>query len=392
MRVFAPMARLKIKLSRNLRRSVLRGHPWVYKEALVPPLKVDKAQLAQVLDAKGELGWAIYDPHGPLSLRMLSTDKVPPTPPILQKRFARAFELRKNVRSDRTNAYRLFNGEGDLVPGLVCDVYDKIAVLQFDGQGPSEFWDREMVSGWLLANAGVESVIEKTRRNTDRTTEHLAGLESAHEVVVLENGAKFKVNLEKGQKTGFFLDQRENRDYIRRTSAGKSLLNLFSYTGGFSVYAGLGQASRVASLDISKGAVLQAEENWALNGLDPSTHQGLCVDVFEYLTGANNVWDHIVVDPPSMSHAEAQRGIAKTKYIEVFSAAAKRVAPGGELSLSSCSSHVSFEDFFEIIDESLSQARRKGQILRVSGQGSDHPFPHSAHELRYLKFVHLVLS
>jgi 23S rRNA (cytosine1962-C5)-methyltransferase len=104
------------------------------------------------------------------------------------------------------------------------------------------------------------------------------------------------------------------------------------------------------------------------------------------------MWDHIVVDPPSMSHSESQRSVAKTKYAEVFSAAAKRVAAGGELSLSSCSSHVSFQDFFEIIDESLSQARRKGQILRVSGQGPDHPFPHSAHELRYLKFVHLVLN
>jgi len=385
------MARLKVKLSRNLRRSILRGHPWVYKEALVPPGKVEKAQLAQVLDAKGELGWAIYDPHGPLSLRMLSTDKVPPTPPILSHRFKRAFDLRRSVRSVQTNAYRLFNGEGDLLPGLVCDIYDKVAVVQFDGQGPSEFWDRELVASWLLANSGVESVIEKTRRNTERTTEHLAGKPCGHEVVILENGAKFKVNLEKGQKTGFFLDQRENRDYIRRSAGGRSLLNLFSYTGGFSIYAGLGGATRVASLDISKGAVQQAEENWALNGMDPSRHQGLCVDVFEYLNGANETWDHIVVDPPSMSHSEAQRGTAKAKYIEVFAAAAKRVAPGGELSLSSCSSHVSFEDFFEIIEESLSQARRKGQILRVSGQGSDHPFPHGARELRYLKFVHLTL-
>ncbi len=385
------MARLKVKLSRNLRRNIMRGHPWIYKEALAPVGHVERAQLAQVSDGKGDLGWAIYDPHGPLSLRMLSTDKVPPTPPILANRFARAFALRKSVRSAQTNAYRLFNGEGDVLPGLVCDVYDKVAVVQFDGQGPSEFWDREHLTAWLLANAGVESVIEKTRRNTDRTTEHLAGKPAEAEVVVLENGVKFKVNLEKGQKTGFFLDQRENRDYIRRSSAGKSLLNLFSYTGGFSVYAGLGQASKVASLDISKGAVDQACENWALNGLDPAKHTGLCVDVFEYLSGQSEMWDHIVVDPPSMGHSEAQRAMAKTKYIEVFTAAAKRVAPGGELSLSSCSSHVSFEDFFEIIDESLSQARRKGQILRVSGQGSDHPFPHSAHELRYLKFVHLTL-
>jgi len=385
------MARLKVKLSRNLRRSILRGHPWVYKEALVPPGPVEKAQLAQVLDAKGELGWAIYDPNGPLSLRILSTDKVPPTPPILQKRFARAFELRKGVRSPQTTAYRLFNGEGDLLPGLVCDIYDNVAVVQFDGQGPSEFWDRELVAGWLLEHTGVESVIEKTRRNTERTTEALAGLPAGPEVVIKENGVLFKVNLEKGQKTGFFLDQRDNRQYVRQSSAGKSVLNLFSYTGGFSVYAGMGGASRVASLDISKGAITTAEENWALNGLNPSQHTGLCVDVFEYLNGGGDSWDHILVDPPSMSHSEAQRGTAKLKYIELFTAAARRVTPGGELSLSSCSSHVSFEDFFEIIDEALSAARRKGQIVRVSGQGPDHPFPAACHELRYLKFVHLVI-
>lgn len=385
------MARLKVKLSRNLRRSILRGHPWVYKEAITPPGRVEKASLAQVLDAKGELGWAIYDPHGPLSLRMLSTDKVPTTAPLLAQRFARAFELRKGIRSSETNAYRLFNGEGDLLPGLVCDIYDRVVVVQFDGQGPSEFWERELIASWLMANAGVESVIEKTRRNSDRTIEVLAGSLPSPEVVVKENGVLFKVNLEKGQKTGFFLDQRENRNYVRQTSAGKTVLNLFSYTGGFSIYAGLGQASRVASLDVSKGAVSLAEQNWALNGLDPQKHEGLCVDVFEYLSGAEEMWDHIIVDPPSMSHSEAQRDTAKSKYIEVFAAAAKRVRAGGELSLSSCSSHVSFDDFFEIIDEALSQSRRKGQILRVSGQGADHPFPAACHELRYLKFVHLVI-
>jgi len=390
------MARLKIKLSRNLRRSILRGHPWVFKEAIVSPAStsgtVQKAQLCQVVDSKDELAWAIYDPHGPLSLRILSIEKAPPSPAFFEKRFARAFALRNGVRSEKTDSYRLFNGEGDLLPGLVCDAYGKIAVVQFDGQGPGEFWDKAHVTQWLLTHAGFESVIEKTRRNSDRTTEHLGGKPAEHEVVIKENGVLFKVNLEKGQKTGFFLDQRENRDHIRHSSKGKSVLNLFSYSGGFSVYAGLGQATRVASLDVSAGAIQLAEENWALNGLDPAMHTGLCVDVFEYLNGKAEMWDHIIVDPPSMSHSENRKEIAKTKYTELFAAAARRVNIGGELSLSSCSSHVSFDDFFEIIEESLSLARRNGRILRVTGQGPDHPFPHACHELRYLKFVHLALD
>jgi 23S rRNA (cytosine1962-C5)-methyltransferase len=386
------MAKLKIKLNRNLRRTIMRGQAWVYKEGIVSPGKIDKAQLCQVFDAKGELAWAIYDPHCPLSLRILSTEKVPPNQAEFEKRFAKASSLRQSIKSSQTNAYRLFNGEGDHLPGLVCDIYDQVAVVQFDGQGPEEFWSKDSIAQWLLNSKLCQSVVEKNRRNKDRSTELLAGESYEHEVVIKENGALFKVNLEKGQKTGFFLDQRDNRNYLRATSAGKSVLNLFSYSGGFSIYAGLGNAQRVASLDVSKGAIELAEENWALNGLKPEKHQGLCVDVFDYLTGDQEMWDHIIVDPPSMSHSEVQKAAAKQKYIEVFSASAKRVKKNGELSVSSCSSHISFEDFFEIIEEALSLARRTGQILRVSGQGADHPFPHAHREMRYLKYVHLILD
>ncbi len=387
------MARLKVKLSRNLRRTIMQGHPWVYKDAVSSPGVVDKAQLCCVLDSKGEqLAWAIYDPHSPLSLRILSTQDAPPSAAFFEKRFHQAYQIRNSVRSDMTTAYRLFNGEGDLLPGLICDVYDTTAVVQFDGPGPSEFWDKNLISQWILKNTDCISVVEKTRRSPTRSTELIAGENYNNEPIIKENGVMFKVNLEKGQKTGFFLDQRDNRNYIRQCSAGKSVLNLFSYTGGFSVYAGLGKAKKVASLDVSKGAILSAEENWALNGLDPALHTGLCVDVFEYLNGKPEMWDHIIVDPPSMSHSEDQNAVAKSKYIELFAAAAKRVDKNGELSLSSCSSHISFDDFFEITNECLSIARRKGQILRVSGQGPDHPFPHACHEFRYLKFIHLRLD
>lgn len=386
------MAKLKIKLNRNLRRSFMRGHPWAYRDSLASPPRLEKAQLCQVFDNQGELGWGIYDPHSALSLRMITTGEAPPNAGAFVKRFNRALSLRAPIRRTETNAFRLFNGEGDELPGLSCDIYDQVAVVQFDGQGPSEFWDRELITQWLLEKSGCRSVVEKSRRSSERTMQLLGGEPTESEVVILENNVKFKVNLEKGQKTGFFLDQRENRQYVRLGNSGKSVLNLFSYTGGFSIYAGLGGARRVASLDISKGAIETATENWALNGLDPEQHVGLCVDVFEYLNGEKEMWDHIVVDPPSMSHSEQEKDIARQKYIEVFTAAARRVVAGGDLSLSSCSSHISFNDFFEIINECLSGARRKGRILRVSGQGPDHPFPHICPELRYLKFVHLNLD
>lgn len=387
------MSRLKLKLTRNLRRSVLRGHPWVYRDAIAPAPDLEVAQLAHVSDAKGEfVAWAMYDPHGPLALRVLSLDSAPPTAATYAARFARALDLRRSVRSSETNAYRLFAGEGDGLPGLVCDVYDRAAVVQFDGRGPSEFWPKAEIAEWLLKHAGVSTVVEKARRKSgDAALTLLAGDVCDPCPIVRENGALFRVNLEKGQKTGFFLDQRPNRDFVRSRAGGKSVLNLFSYTGGFSVYAGLGAASRVASVDVAQGAIDLACENWELNGLAPGHHSGICADVFEFIATDRERWDHVIVDPPSMGHSEEGKAQAIAKYVSLFAAAAKKVKPGGELSLSSCSSHVSFGDFLELIEEALSQARLRGQVLRVSGQGEDHPFPHVCQELRYLKFVHLAL-
>ncbi len=387
------MSKLQIHLHRNLRRTVLRGHPWIYKDAVKLPSQIKTAQLCQVMDGKNEfLAWAYFDPHSPLCLRILSLDKKPPTFEVFEKRFEIALQIRQSVLSKNTDSYRLFNGEGDLLPGLICDVYNGIAVLQFDGQGANEFWEKPKIASWLIQSKVCKTVVEKLRRQTQGGIVLLAGEKSEEEVIATEHGVKFVVNLEKGQKTGFFLDQRENRHYIQSVSRGLSVLNLFSYSGGFSVYAGLGGARKVASLDIAEGAIELATRNWELNGLPKENHTGLCVDVFEYLNTATDVWDHIIVDPPSMGHSEEHKERAQSKYTELFATVAKKVKPGGQLSVSSCSSHISFEDFFEIINESLSQAKRRGRIIRVSGQGPDHPFPHSCHELRYLKFVHLILN
>ncbi len=387
------MSKLNIYLHRNLRRSVLRGHPWIYRESIVQPPPLSQAQMCQVFDSKKEpLAWALYDPHAPLSLRILSLEKKPPTFEVFKKRFSEALNLRRSVISKNTTGYRLFNGEGDLLPGLICDIYGSIAVLQFDGQGPNEFWDKKGIADWLIEEKVSLSVVEKFRRHTQGGIHLLAGEKCENEVIILENGVKFKVDLQKGQKTGFFLDQRDNRKYIQSVTHGASVLNLFSYSGGFSVYAGLGGASKVASLDVADGAIQLATENWKLNDLDPKNHQGLCVDVFDYLNGDKEIWDHVIVDPPSMGHSEDQKDRAQAKYIELFAAAAKRVRSKGHLSLSSCSSHISFQDFFEIITESISKSNRRSQILKISGQGPDHPFPHSCHELRYLKFVDLILN
>ena len=182
----------------------------------------------------------MYDPHGPLSLRMVSLEKKPPNAAFFEKQLLRAVDLRKNLNLEGTTAYRLINGEGDFLPGLVCDIYGPTAVVKFDGRGPSEFYNKEQIAGWISQFTGAKSVVEKFRRNTEGGLNQLAGIASASQIVITENAVKFEVDIEHGQKTGFFLDQRDNRQYVRTISRGKSVLNLFSYTGGFSVYAGPG--------------------------------------------------------------------------------------------------------------------------------------------------------
>lgn len=381
---------IKINLKKNLRRDILRGHPWVYQNALGPLPKVNKATLCQVLDHKNQfLAWGYYDPHNPIAIRILSTET---TKSFNEKdifnKFKKALSIRKTVISPTTNGFRLFNGEGDILPGLICDIYADVAVVQFDGQGPSEFWETYDVATWLTENTNCKTVINKSRNQQPKI---ISGSLTGEDVEFLENDVKFVANIIKGQKTGFFLDQRENRNYLKQISRNKTVLNLFSYTGGFSIYAGMGGASKVTSVDVSQGALDYADKSWAANNLAPTAHQSVCADVFDYLKQANEKWDYIMVDPPSMASSEKQKQSAMNKYVEAFSIAAKNVNKNGSVFFSSCSSHISFNDFFEVIEESLSKARRTGQILRVSGQGPDHPYPHVFPEFRYLKFVHVQL-
>ncbi|MCO5113165.1 MAG: class I SAM-dependent rRNA methyltransferase [Bdellovibrionaceae bacterium] len=395
-----------IFLNRNLRKSILQGHPWVYKEALLPISGLQgkmEASLAVLKDAKKQfLAWGIYDPHSPISFRVLSLKDKKPDENFFAEAIKTAAQKRRFLTETQTNAFRWVNGEGDYLPGLVCDVYHNVAVLQFDGKGPEQFWGSEKILSILrdkmplvfkdIWGFDLQSIVIK-ERGASESLKIVYGEDVPEDLVIQENGLQFKIKVLQGQKTGFFLDQRDNRNYIRSQSKDKTVLNLFSYTGGFSMYAGAGGAKFVASVDISKGAIVQAEDNWVLNQFAKEKHKGFAEDVFEFLESHvdHDEWDMIIVDPPSMTHSEKQKPQAITKYIEAFAKAARKVKVGGDLVLSSCSSHISFDDFDHIIQESLSQARRRGQILRISGQGSDHPFLHVHPEMKYLKFVHLCL-
>lgn len=389
---------MKIYLKKNLRKSILRGHPWIYGDALKMSDSSKPNDLVQIYDNKGFLAWGFYDPYSPIKVRVLSTQSQKPNQALFLNRVTSALRLRKNLSSQGTNAFRCINGEADYLPGCVCDIYNDVAVLQFDGQGPHEFWTQYLSPEELLKTLDVQSLYLKCRHINSNRAELIAGRENSTPQI-LENYIKFEVDILNGQKTGFFLDQRENRNYVRHLSHQKRVLNLFSYTGGFSVYAGAGGASHVCSVDIAQAALAQAQCNWELNNLPKERHEIVTVDVHDFLQvqlrkgiSPIELWDVIIVDPPSMAKAKEHKEIAIRKYVELFSLAAKLLSPQGHLILSSCSSHINFEDFHDIISECLSKVRKRGQILRVSGQAPDHPYLQACREQEYLKFFDIVVS
>jgi 23S rRNA (cytosine1962-C5)-methyltransferase len=304
----------------------------------------------------------------------------------------RALQLRGPVATPDTTGYRLCNGEGDGLPGLVIDIYGSTGVLKLDGPGPEGFWDPAGIADWLRERLSLTGVVCRTRG--EEGAEVISG-NPPEEAGFLEHGLKFTSNIQKGQKTGFFLDQRENRRLVRDLAPGKSVLNLFSYTGGFSIAAGVGGATNVTSVDSAAPAVAVSDRHWTLNGLPNEKHTAVTADAFEFLqqaAGQGRRWDLVVVDPPSFAPSAKSVERARTAYVKLMSAAAAVVQPGGLLAASSCSSHISESMFLEILVSSMSQARRRGRVTTISGQPIDHPWPLVCPELRYLKFVLLELS
>ena len=369
----------------------MQGHPWIYKDNLAIPREAGTTSLCKLKDQKNDLiGWGIYSPQSPLAFRLLTLDKNPPNAKYYTELLSQALQLRLSLDPKMTNAYRLVNGEGDLMPGFICDVYGSVAVIQFDGQSMYEFWDQDFLANWILNSTNCLTVYFKPRHDSNLKSKIWGEELSSNLVQCRENGYEFLVDIKDGQKTGFFLDQRDNRQYLGQLANQKTVLNLFCYTGGFSVYAGMNQAKSVTSVDMAQGALDLSQKIWELNQLK-TPHKTVCADVFKYLANESEKFDIVICDPPSLAKSESQKQTAINKYIDTFALAAKKVKPGGHLVLSSCSSHISFNDFDVIASEALSKARQRGQTLRVSGQGLDHPYPQACPHLRYLKFMDLIL-
>lgn len=382
---------IRVQMGRDRTRTIKQGYPWIYRDWLKELPKAAAGTRALVRDRDGSLiAFGMYDPEGPLAVRICALDRERLDDALILGRLDAALELRRKLFDDKTNAFRLLNGEGDGVPGLTCDVYGEHAVLKLDGDGPAGFWDVEGVADWLVERMGIGRVFLKHRSDAKTRGRAVRGDVPAEAVEFLENGKRFQADLVQGQKTGFFLDQRDNRQRIGALAKGKTVLNLFSYTGGFSVYAGVGGATDVTSVDVARPAMEEAERNWSLNGLPAGAHHPMAMDVFEFLEQAKKdkrAWDVVVVDPPSFAPAARHVEKAKAAYQALFTSAIHALSPGGIIALASCSSHISPAMFYELSEMALQKARRRATVLGIHGQPADHPFPLACRELEYLKFL-----
>ncbi|MCS6912540.1 MAG: class I SAM-dependent rRNA methyltransferase [Myxococcales bacterium] len=382
-----------LKLHKNLAAALRGGHPWVYREALCPFAPLPSGQVVDIHDRTGcFVARGVYDASSPIAVRVFTLDPGEEVDEaLLGRRLAAALRSRQGLLDLRTtSAFRLCNGEGDFLPGIVLDVYAEVAVLRLEGEGARALRAplcRALMP--LLEDIGVRTLYE---RSPDLPGQLLHGPPPPAEVVVREHGVLLAVDIVCGQKTGLFLDQRESRLLVRQVARGLTVWNGFCYTGGFSLQAALGGARSVVSVDTAEPALAAARRNFTLNNLplDPQRFPFLCEDVFAHLrrgAAMGLTYDLVIVDPPSFAPSQAALLRALPAYQKLLALAMGAVSAGGLLAASSCSSHVSLEAFLTVIGQAASRCRRRCRLLEVRGQPADHPSLPLFPEGRYLKFV-----
>ena len=402
----------KVILKPRREESLLRYHPWVFSGAIAQIVgHPAEGDLVSVCSADGKLLACGHYQIGSIAVRILSFDEDPTLPDFWERMLLRAYQLREAyglARSERTNCYRLVHGEGDGLPGLIVDYYDGVCVLQAHSVGmfraknaicealQSVYGERlkavyDKSSGTAPFKAGLELIdgyLYKAPDFDEPSSCHTERSEriSRDELIVLENGNKFLVNWQEGQKTGFFLDQRENRAAVGRLAKGKHVLNLFCYTGGFSIYALAGGAAHVDSVDSSQRAMDMVDRNVALNGFTPEQHTSYCADAIDFVKNVpDGAYDLMIVDPPAFAKHRGALKNALRAYQRLNAAAIAKVAPGGFVFTFSCSQVVDKEAFALAVFSAAAETGRSVRILDRLNQPADHSVNIYHPEGEYLK-------
>ncbi len=377
-------------MTKPLRDAIAAGHPWVYDRALASSGQLEAGALVTLVDERGPIATAMADPTSPIRARILDVpDAACDDAWAAARAEAAAARRARDPLLVGCTGRRLIHGEADACPGLVIDAYTDTAVVVFDGPAATAFWRARIdsvIAGLERGGATISHVWLRGERRERSAGEALRG-NPPTEIVINEDEARFGVDVRSGQKTGFFLDQRDNRRTIRRHAAGATVLNLFCYTGGFSLHAALGGATRVTSVDIAPPAIAAIEKNLALSNLPSETHERVASDSFEFLSRAQaqgRRWDLVIVDPPSFAPSERTKPAALRAYERLTRAALAVVEPGGRFALASCSSHVTEVDLLSMLAALPAPHLR----LRIAaGAASDHPVLAAFSEGRYLKFL-----
>jgi len=383
-----------IILKRGREKSLKRRHPWIFSGA-VEKASGKAGDTLEVRDSGGKrLALAAYSPKSQIRARVWTFDTSESVDAdFFRRRIERALALRESLPAAKhSNALRLVNAESDGLPGLVVDRYADVLVAQFLAAGV-ERW-RDMILDSLTELSGCEAIFERS----DAEVRRLEGLEArvgfargnrnASRCPIIEHGLNFRVDVEQGQKTGFFLDQRENRQRVRALAAGREMLDGFCYTGGFSIAALAGGATRVCAVESSKDAIQIARENLAANPLDASKIEFVQADVFSHLRtlrDRNEKFGLIVLDPPKFAPSAAQVQKAARAYKDINLWALKLLAPGGLLATFSCSGGVSAELFQSIVAGAAVDAGGEAKIIERFGAAADHPVALEFPEGEYLK-------
>ena len=378
--------------------SLVSGHAWIFSGALQqPPRWIETGGLVDVKSSKGHfVARGYYNPQTDIAIRILTRN---PEEAIdgefVRDRVRRAVELRHVFQVEQTNAYRLIHSEGDDLPGLVVDRFADILVMQIHTAGMERL--RSLLIEALLQETGVSGILLRndsmSRRREGLEVEEpvtVAGKVPEH-IIIHENGVQFLVDPWQGQKTGFFLDQRDKRESLRKYARGKRVLNCFSYTGGFSLYAALtGKDTTVTSVDISSPAVEASRKNFELNGLNPDNYEFRITDVFTYLEHAverGEQFDVVVLDPPAFAKTQSTRNNALKAYRRLNMLGMQVLRPGGTLLTCSCSGVIGMDDLLGVLSQSAHRFQRPVQLLETYTHGVDHPINLAMPETAYLKAV-----
>ncbi len=382
----------RVFLKKGKEESLKRFHPWVFSGAIAKMDNgVEEGDIVAVYSYSGEFIAMGHFQIGSITVRVLDFAQRDIDADFFFDRLQKAFDLRKSIGLIRpdNNAFRLVHGEGDFLPGLVVDVYDRTAVVQ--AHSPGMHFARNIIADALLRIA--DGLIKNVYYKSETTLPYKAQLDPQNDYIVggfetnvaVENGLKFHVDWLKGQKTGFFVDQRDNRSLLEHYANGRSVLNMFCYTGGFSFYAMRGNAKLVHSVDSSAKAIQLTNENVELNFPGDPRHQAFAEDAFKFLNNMDDKYDLIILDPPAFAKHKSALKNALIGYRKLNAKAFEKIRPGGILFTFSCSQAVSKEQFRLAVFSAAAMSGRRVRILHQLTQPSDHPINIYHPEGEYLK-------